>query len=171
MAAYRPRSGPPVSPPVDIMCLLGRKRGFEFPIRRRKASPIWLESWSGDDREPDFMDFNLFVPGGRFQENQCEPVDREFGFVSHWSAASHAWIYDTHSIEAAVGPVDPRNRDFRLTEDSPARGSGIDRQDMGAYPRRDNTAVGRLRGNRVSDENGECFPFLEPTPTDVSPSP
>ncbi|MCH2170734.1 hypothetical protein MK489_08105 [Myxococcota bacterium] len=149
---------------VVIRSLSGPATGGEIYnniwSRKHKESPKWFESWSDDDREPEFMDFNLFGVGGRFEENRYVPGDREYESLAEWSSAAHPRIYDTNSFEGEARFVDARNGDFRLSEDSHARGAGVGGEDIGAYPRADHTAVGRVRGNRISNDGGECFPLL-----------
>lgn len=101
-----------------------------------------FDSRREDDREPDYMDFNLYSPGSTFMENRYVGDRGEYGSLAAWRGASHPMSYDTNSIEADPLFVDPASRDFRLQASSPARGAGANGEDLGAYPRADGTVIG-----------------------------
>ena len=115
---------------------------------------LW-HSMNGDDREPDFMDYNLYPPGGVFEENQCHCDPESYFGLADWNGVSHPRVYDTHSIEADPLFVDLAGGDYHLMPESPAREAGIFGEDLGAYPRRDATVVGPT-GVPV-DRSGTCF--------------
>ena len=86
------------------------------------------------------MDFNLYAPGGRFRENRFHPESEDFFSLSRWNAVPHPVVCD-----------------FRLLPGSPARGTGLGGEDMGAYPRADGTVIGPAGGLIPSDLDGRCF--------------
>jgi len=131
-------------------------RSKSGPARARAVyNNIWWQSgsggtaWSsesGDDREPEYMDHNLYPPGATFRENRYTGAARKSRGLAAWRAGEHPLRYDEHSLEVDPGFRDPAARDFRLAEDSPARGAGREGEDLGAWPRGDATAVGLLPG-------------------------
>jgi len=118
-------------------------------------SLIMWENWNGDDREPDYLDYNFYAPNGRYRENRFHPNSENHFGLTDWSNASHPLTYDTHSIEGNPRFENSGALDFRLREDSPARGAGVFGEDMGAYPRRDGTVIGPSVG--ISEVETGCF--------------
>lgn len=114
---------------------------------------IWWRSetrkmmWSSqvdDDREPAYMDHNLYAVGGKFRENRgAENKHTSYGLTS-WAAREHPLRYDQHSLEADPLFVDTAARNFRLAPDSPARGAGRGGEHLGAYPRNDSADIGPI---------------------------
>jgi hypothetical protein len=100
----------------------------------RPGRTAW-SSEAGDDREPAFMDFNLYAPGGRFRENRYTDAARSVEGLEAWRGAEHPLRYDEHSLEAEPLFANPALRDFRLAEGSPGRGAGRAGEDLGAWPR------------------------------------
>jgi hypothetical protein len=99
-------------------------------------------SESGDDREPEYMDFNLYAPGDRFRENRYTDASRSVDGLEAWRAREHPLRYDEHSLELDPLFANPALRDFRLAAGSPARGAGRGGEDLGAWPRADSSGVG-----------------------------
>jgi len=113
--------------------------------RSEEGKAMW-SSQEGDDREPDYMDHNLYAPRGKYRENRYSDSARSVYGLEQWRGREHPKVYDTHSLEADPRFLDPGNRDFRLHEESPARGAGRGGEDLGAYPRADDTVIGPTGG-------------------------
>ena len=113
--------------------------------RTEEGKTMW-SSQMGDDREPDYMDHNLYALHGKFRENRYTDAARSVYGLERWRRARHPRIYDTHSLEVDPLFLDPAGRDFRLHAESPARGAGRNGEDLGAYPRGDDTVIGPTRG-------------------------
>ena len=109
--------------------------------RSESGKTMW-SSQAADDREPDYMDYNLYAPRGKYRENRYSDAAKSVYGLETWRSTEHPRIYDTHSLEVDPKFRNPGMRDFRLGEDSPARGAGRSGEDLGAYPRGDDTALG-----------------------------
>jgi len=134
---------------------------------------MW-ESQNGDDREPDYLDDNLYAPGGSYRENRYDAADAQYASLASWSAALHPRVYDRNSQEGDPLFVDPAGHDFRLAPGSPGRAAGRfsspgAEQDLGAWPRRDDTPIGPQAGSVFSpDSDGDCVPDLLDNCTEVA---
>jgi hypothetical protein len=111
-----------------------------------KPGADWWASSHGDDREPAFMDYNLYTPGGRFLENNDSDGEREFERLAGWAAVPHPQRYDQHSLEAEPWFRDYAMNDFRPIEESKARRAGRNGEDLGAWPSPDAPAPGPNAG-------------------------
>jgi len=111
---------------------------------------VW-KSQNGDDREPDYMDYNLYPPYARFRENIYTSDADTFYSLSEWRSVPHPRWYDANSFEGDPLFVDPENGDFHLAVGSPAIGAGLYNEDLGAYPLGGDGSVG------PSSDFFECF--------------
>ncbi len=94
----------------------------------------WWASEHGDDREPAFMDHNLYTPGGRFRENRDTAQERDYDTLAAWASVPHPARYDAHSLETEPWFRDFAAGDFRPVPESKARGAGRGGEDLGAWP-------------------------------------
>jgi hypothetical protein len=128
------------------------------------SGKLMWESQNGDDREPDLLDWNLYSPDGSYRENRFTASDAQYDSLASWSAASHPLVYDRNSRAGDPLFVDPSDHDYHLAPGSPGRGTGRfsspgAEQDLGAWPRRDDTRIGPPRGSAFSpDTDGDCVP-------------
>ncbi len=102
----------------------------------------WWASEHGDDREPAYLDHNLYTPGGRFEENRETDAERSFESLAAWASTVHPSRYDLHSLETEPWFRDHAAGDFRTIAESKARGAGRNGEDLGAWPREDSPAPG-----------------------------
>jgi len=102
---------------------------------------MW-ESQNGDDREPAYMDYNLYAPNGKYRENRYTDESKTRYSLSSWRSTPHPLWYDANSFEGDPIFVDPENGDFHLAVGSPAIGAGLYGEDLGAYPLGNEESVG-----------------------------
>ncbi|MCH2171078.1 right-handed parallel beta-helix repeat-containing protein [Myxococcota bacterium] len=134
---------------IEVRSISGPARGRQvfnnIWWRTETGKSMWA-SQAGDDREPDYMDHNLYAFEGRYRENRYSDHPRKFRGLAAWQTAAHPKIYDRNSLEADPRYIDPRARNFRLSKNSPARGAGRNGEDLGSWPRRDDTVIGPIGG-------------------------
>ena len=102
---------------------------------------MWESQW-GDDREPDYLDYNLYAFNGKYRENRYTSGSESYASLAEWNGVPHPLSYDLNSLEGDPLFVDIASGDFHLQAGSPARDQGRFGEDMGAYPRRDGTTIG-----------------------------
>ena len=124
------------------------------------------ESQNGDDREPDYMDHNLYAPNARYRENRYTSDADTFYSLSEWRSIPHPRWYDANSLEGDPLFVDPESGDFRLAVGSPAIGAGLYGEDLGAYPLGGEPTVGPPpdRFDCIPGASGDCGNSDAPTP-------
>lgn len=94
----------------------------------------------GPNSQPDYMDYNIYYVTQKFSIRVYEPNTAYYTTLSSWQASGElvgGANPDVHSVYVDPGLVNPGGMtpdDYRLTKTSPARGTGRNQQDIGAYP-------------------------------------
>ncbi len=86
----------------------------------------------------NYHNYNGYYPKLDITVNEYGSNPKSYTTISAWRSAGwdlNGWMQDPKF-------VDPGKLDFHLLSDSPARGSGRNGEDIGAYPRADATVIG-----------------------------
>jgi hypothetical protein len=94
----------------------------------------------GPNSQPDYMDYNIYYDTQKFYIRVYEANTTYYTTFALWQASGElvdGSNPDVHSVYANPGLVNPGGMtpdDYRLTKTSPAKGTGRNQQDIGAYP-------------------------------------
>lgn len=123
------------------------------------ADPWTLEFQRWDANEPTTLDYNIYYNARALDNRNCDSGEVTAGHcdapVTTYTPLSGSnftsWKSDHsgYDVHSAVGDplfVDAGEGNFHLQGGSPASGTGTSGQDIGAYPRNDDTVIGPSSG-------------------------